>query len=382
MASRIKGHQIWAVLVLVAAALWVGTGKFASVGSEEAHASQAQPDAPAAAPGTTPGTAAETPAPPGLRVVAAMTPVFADHAREIRVSGITGADKRAVLAARTSGVISTLPISKGDRVAADDVVMTVEGMDVTAAVDEAKATLAQRAQELEVAEKLYQSGNTAELQLIKVRADKAAAEAALSQAEAAADRLNLSAPFAGFIDSVEVERGEWVQTGTPIATLLALDPIVVRAEVSELDMGYVAVGDRAEVSLVSGQEMSGTVRHISRDASEGTRTFPIEVALPNPDHAIPSGMTAEVRLYTQPEKAVTVPRSIITLSEEGVLGLRVVGADNVARFAGVELIDDTAEGLVVTGVPEGVRIIVSGQDLVRDGETVAVKDAPAAAAGN
>ncbi|WP_413875843.1 efflux RND transporter periplasmic adaptor subunit [Albidovulum sp.] len=377
MASRIKGHQIWAILVLVAAGLWVGTGHFASVGSEEAHASQAQPDAPAA-----PDTATETAAPPALRVVAAMTPVFADHAREIRVSGITGADKRAVLAARSSGVISTLPISKGDRVTADDVVMTVEGSDVTAAVDQAKATLVQRAQELEVAEKLYQSGNTAELQLIKVRADKAAAEAALSQAEAAADRLNLRAPFAGFIDSVEVERGEWVQTGTPIATLLALDPIVVRAEVSETDIGHVAVGDRAEVSLVSGTEMSGTVRHISRDASEGTRTFPIEVALPNPDNMIPSGMTAEVRLYTRPEKAVTVPRSIITLSEEGVLGLRVVGADNVARFAGVELIDDTAEGLVVTGVPEGVRIIVSGQDLVRDGETVAVKDAPAAAAGN
>ena len=382
MASRIKGHQIWAVLVLVAAALWVGTGKFASVGSEEAHASQARPDAPAATPDTAPGAAAQAPAPPGLRVVAAMTPVFADHARKIRVSGITGADKRAVLAARASGVISTLPISKGERVAADDVVMTVEGTDVTATVDQAKATLTQRAQELDVAEKLYQSGNTAELQLIKVRADKAAAEAALSQAEAAADRLNLRAPFAGFIDSVDVERGEWVQTGTPIATLLALDPIVVRAEVSELDMGHVAVGDRAEVSLVSGQEMSGTVRHISRDASAGTRTFPIEVALPNPDHAIPSGMTAEVRLYTRPERAVTVPRSIITLSDEGVLGLRVVGADNVARFAGVELIDDTAGGLVVTGVPEGVRIIVSGQDLVRDGETVAVKDAPTAAAGN
>ena len=382
MASRIKGHQIWAVLVLVAAGLWVGTGHFASVGSEEAHASQARPDETGAAPETAQGTATETPAPPALRVVAAMTPVFADHAREIRVSGITGADKRAVLAARSSGVISTLPIAKGDRVTADDVVMTVEGSDVTAAVDQAKATLVQRAQELEVAEKLYQSGNTAELQLIKVRADKAAAEAALSQAEAAADRLNLRAPFAGFIDSVEVERGEWVQTGTPIATLLALDPIVVRAEVSETDMGHVATGDRAEVSLVSGAEMSGTVRHISRDASEGTRTFPIEVALPNPDHAIPSGMTAEVRLYTRPEKAVTVPRSIITLSEEGVLGLRVVGADNVARFAGVELIDDTAEGLVVTGVPDGVRIIVSGQDLVRDGETVAVKDAPAATAGN
>lgn len=370
MASRIKGHRIWAVLVLLAAALWVGTGEFSSVGSEEAHASQAKPGAP------TPGA---EPAKSALRTVAAVTPVFEEHARELRISGVTGADKRAALAARASGVIAALSIAKGDTVEADQVVMTVEGAEVAAAVAEARATLAQRTQELEVAEKLFKSGNTAELQLIRVRADKAAAEAALSQAEAAADRLNLRAPFAGLVDSVEVERGEWVQTGTPIATILALDPIVVRAEVSELDVGFVATGDRAAVRLVNGQTMEGTVRHVARDASAGTRTFPIEVALPNPDRALPSGMTAEVSLFTRPERAVTIPRSIITLSDEGVIGLRVVGADNVARFAGVELIDDTAGGLVVKGVPEGVRIIVSGQDLVRDGETVVVKDAEAMA---
>lgn len=373
MASRIKGHQIWAVLVLLAAGLWIGSGEFSSVGSEEAHAAQPEPAGP---------TGATARARPVLRTVAAVTPVFAEHAREIRISGATEADKTAVLAARANGVIATLPIVKGDAVAADQVVMTIEGAEVAAAVAEARATLAQRTQELAVAEKLFASGNTAELQLIKVRADKAAAEAAVSQAEAAADRLNLRAPFAGVVDSVDVERGEWVQTGTPIATILALDPIVVRAEVSELDVGYVATGDRAAVRLVNGMTMEGTVRHVARNASPGTRTFPIEVALPNPEHALPAGMTAEVSLFTRPERAVTVPRSIITLSDEGVIGLRVVGADNVARFAGVELIDDTSGGLVVKGVPEGVRIIVSGQDLVRDGETVVVKDAGSALAGN
>lgn len=378
MASRIKGHQIWAILVLVAAAVWVGTGKFASVGSEEAHASQARPEPPAASA----EAPAAAPAAPALRVVAAITPVFAEHAREIRVAGTTGADKRAVLAARTSGVIATLPITQGDRVAAEDIVMTVEGSDLAAAVMTAEATLTQRTQELEVAEKLYKSGNTAELQLIKVRADKAAAEAALAQAEADADRLNLRAPFPGIVDSVEVERGEWVQTGTPIATLLALETIVVRAEVSEVSIGYVAVGDQARVQLVGGKELEGRVRHISRDATAGTRTYPIEVAIANPGYAIPAGMTADVSLYTQPERAVTVPRSVITLSDAGVLGLRVVGADNVARFAGVDLIDDTDAGLVVTGVPEGVKVIVAGQDLVRDGEKVVVKDVPAAVPGN
>jgi multidrug efflux system membrane fusion protein len=354
---------LFAIVVFIAAAAWIGTGKFASVGSEEANAAPAE-----ASEAKVSAQATNT----KLRTVAVIKPAFADHAREIRVSGATGADKRAVLAARSSGIISALNVVQGDVVKADQVVTTLEGSDVAAAVTTAEATLAQRTQELVVAEKLFARGNTAELQLIGVRADKAAAEAQLSQALAAADRLNLRAPFAGVVDNVSVELGEWVQTGTPIATILALDPIVVRAEVSELDVGYVNTGDRTIVRLVSGVEMEGTVRFVAREASPLTRTFPVEVALPNPDRAIPSGMTAEIRLYTQPVSSVTVPRSIITLSTNGEIGLRVVNAENVTSFVAVKLIDDTPTGLVVTGVPEDVRIVVSGQDLVRDGETVSV----------
>ena len=370
MSSRFRAHRLSAILVLVAAGIWVGTGKFASVGSEEANAAIPAKDeagqeqtAPDAAEGK-----AET-----LRTVAAITPEVKEHARAIRISGVTDADKRSVLAARTSGVILSLPIAEGADIAAGESVMTIEGPELAAGVETAKAALTQRKQELDVAEKLYRSGNTAELQLIGQRAALAAAEAALSQAEAAADRLALYAPFAGVIDSVDVELGEWVQTGTPIATLLALDPIIVRAEVSEVDVGYVAVGDKVEVKLVSGAMAEGTVRHLSREATGNTRTYPIEVALPNPGHEIPVGMTAELKLFAAPVKTVTVPRSVITLSNEGELGLRVLDADNVAHFASVELIDDTPAGLVLAGVDAGTRIIVAGQDLVRDGEKVNVQ---------
>jgi multidrug efflux system membrane fusion protein len=364
MRSFFKGHRIAAIVVLIAAALWVGTGRFASVGSEEAHASQASgAEAPAAAPRA------------NLRTVAAIVPEFADHAREIRVSGATEPDKKAVLAARSSGIIESLKLAKGDVVDADSLVMTLEGPDVTAAVTTAQASLDQKTRELEVAEKLFQRGQTPELQVNGARAAKAAAEAQLSQASAAVDRLGLRAPFAGVVDSVEVELGEWVQAGTPIATVLSLDPIVVLAEVSELDVGYVKTGDKARVRLVNGAIMEGTVRYVARDASAKTRTYPVEVALPNPDRAIPSGMTAEVSLFTTPVRAVTIPRSIITLSDQGEIGLRVVGEDNIAQFVPVTLIDDTPAGLVVTGVPEKVRIIVSGQDLVRDGDEVIVTEA-------
>ncbi len=101
----------------------------------------------------------------------------------------------------------------------------------------------------------------------------------------------------------------------------------------------------------------------------------MEIAFPNPSAAIPAGMTAQVELYAAPVATVTVPRSVITLNDQGEVGLRVVGADNLAQFIAVEIIDDTEAGLIVAGVPADVRIIVAGQDLVRDGEQVIVTEA-------
>ena len=366
MAFRIRLHRVAAFVVLIAAGVWVGTGEFSMVGSEDAQVAKGtvRPES-----GVQPAVVAALPA---LRTVAAIVPEFRDHAREIRISGVTAPDKRAVLAARADGIIESLGLEKGEGVADGTVVMTLEGPDMMAALAIAEVALEQQKRELAVAEKLYARGNMPELQLIAARSAAATAEAQLNQARAAVDLLILKAPFAGLVDTVSVEQGEWVQTGTPVATILSLDPIVVQAEVSELDIGFVATGAKARVRLVTGAEMQGQVRFIAKEASSDTRTFRIEVALPNPDTRIPSGMTADVRLYAAPVRTVTVPRSVITLSEAGEIGLRVVGADNIARFAAVELIDDTPGGLVLAGIPDGARIIVAGQDLVRDGEPVSV----------
>lgn len=359
----LKFHRTAAFVVLVAAGAWIATGEFSFVGSAQ-EAGAATEAAPTAAP-----EAAPTPL---VRTVSAVEPVFVDHARPIRLSGITAADKRAALAARAEGVIATLGLTKGGMVEAGAVVMTLEGPETLAQTRIAEIALAQRISELEVAEKLFAGGNKSETALTNARSNQAAAEAELNRARAASDRLELKAPFAGIVDTLEVELGEWAQAGTPVATILSLDPILVKAEVSEIDLASVAVGSVARVRLVNGTTMEGTIRLVAREASPSTRTFPVEIALPNPDLALPSGMTAEVQLFAPAVRAVVVPRSIITLSDTGDLGLRVVGADNLAQFAAIKVIDDTAEGLVVVGVPDGVRIIVAGQDLVSNGDEVLV----------
>lgn len=360
MVSRVPLHRMLALVVFVLAALWVLTGHFASVGSEEASAAEAQAAEPAA----------QTP----KRTVAVVKAELADYARLIRISGVTEADKLAILAARSNGVVQELGAEQGDMVARGATVMLLEGQEVRAAVKAAEDQLAQAAEQLAVGEALNAKGSLPETEVTARRAAKTAAEGALAQARAAADRLSLTAPFAGTVDAVNVELGEWVQQGTPIATLISLDPIVVKAEVSERDVAHVAVGAKALVRLVSGVELEGTVRHLARKASDRTRTFALEVDLPNPDGQIPSGMTAELRLTAATQPALTVPRSVLTLNEAGQVGLRLVDDKDIAGFLPVELIDDTEAGFVVTGVPQGARVIVAGQDLVRDGEPVQVKE--------
>ena len=372
-----KLHRIAALCVLVAAGAWIVTGEFSSVGSAEEGTGKGTGESAGEGTGESAGQASSTgetaaDAKPLIRTVAAVDPVFIDHARTIRLSGITAADKRAVLAARADGVINSLALEKGGAVMPDALVMTLEGPETLAQAKIAEIALAQRERELERAERLFSGGNAPEIEVTNARSARDAAGAELARAKASVERLELRAPFAGIVDTLDVELGEWVQAGAPVATILALDPILVQAEVSELDLASVSVGAKALVRLANGTEIEGTVRLVAREASAQTRTFPVEIALANPGLALPSGMTAEVNLSAAAVRAVLVPRSVITLSDTGALGLRVVGADNIAAFAPVTIIDDTPEGLVVTGVPEGRKIVTAGQDLIRDGDTVDV----------
>lgn len=357
--AKLKFHKVAAVAVFLATAAWVATGEFSSVGSA---ANEEQAPAPAAP--------ADTAGPETLRTVAVVKPPRIRHARAIRVSGYTDADKRAVLATRAAGIIEDLPVSLGSQVERGDVVARLEAEGKEAAVETARQLLAQREAEAEAARRLAERGSLPRLQLDNALSALAAARSQLEQAQADLDRNTLRAPFTGVIDKVDVELGSSVGQGAQVATLLNLDPILARGEVSERDLGYVSAGDRAEVRLVDGTSVEGEVRYISRDATSATRTFRVEIAVPNPDRKVPAGMTAEITMRAGAVDATVLPRSVITLGSQGDLGIRAVDADDKVVFYPIDLVDDTPGGLVLAGIPEDARIIVAGQELVADGDTV------------
>jgi multidrug efflux system membrane fusion protein len=355
--AKFRFHKVAALVVLAATVAWVATGEFTSVGSA------ANEDA-APAP-TTEAKAPQTP-----RTVGVVSPPRVDHARAIRISGYTDADKRAVVGTRAAGIIAELPISLGSQVKRGDVIAKLEAEGKEAAVETARQLLSQREAEANASRRLAQGGSLPRLQLDNVLSALAAARSQLKAAEAELDRNTLRAPFDGVVDKVNVELGSAVQPGTDVATILNLNPVLAKGEVSERDLGYIKTGDAAQVRLVSGQEVEGTIRHVSRDASSATRTFRVEVAIPNEDHAVPAGMTAEITLRAGAVPATVLPRSVVTLSNDGDLGIRAVDEDNKVVFFPIDLVDDTPRGLILGGIPQDVRVIVAGQEMISDGDTV------------
>lgn len=196
-----------------------------------------------------------------------------------------------------------------------------------------------------------------------------AAEATVSRAEDAIGQLTIHAPFGGLLETDTAELGALMQPGAICATIIQLDPIKLVGFVPEAQVDRVRVGATAGAQLASGGQVQGEVTFLSRSADPQTRTFRVEITVPNSELLIRDGQTANILIQTEGLPAHLLPSSSLTLNDEGQLGVRMV-VDGVVQFAEVQLIRDTARGVWLTGLPEIAEVIVVGQEFVSAGVEV------------
>ena len=199
------------------------------------------------------------------------------------------------------------------------------------------------------------------------------AAAAVAAAQKEIERLTIKAPFSGLLESDTAELGSLLQPGSLCGTVLQLDPIKLVAFVAETEVSRIEVGASAGARLaVGGQELVGNVSFLSRSADENTRTFRVEVEVPNPDRRVGDGQTVEILIASDGAAAHLLPASALTLNDDGALGLRLLDDEDTVRFQPVSLMRDTVDGVWLTGLPDTVDVIVLGQEYVTDGVKVAV----------
>src|SRR6056297_1532881 len=197
------------------------------------------------------------------------------------------------------------------------------------------------------------------------------AEAAVMRAQQDIERLTITAPFSGYLESDTAEIGSLMQPGALCATIIQLDPIKLVGFVPEAQVDRVTLGANAGARLASGREVTGEVTFLSRSADERTRTFRVEITVPNPDTTIRDGQTADILIQTEGTPAHLLPTSAMTLNDDGQLGVRIV-EEGIVRFVPVRMLRDTVRGVWLSGLPEVADVITVGQEFVTDGVQVRV----------
>jgi multidrug efflux system membrane fusion protein len=350
-----KASRITAVGLVAGAALWILSGYLIPHESAESKAALG---------------GGEAKLEKRFRVAVIDTSVVS-HSRKLLLSGRTEADRKVVTFARTNGMLEELKVRRGSQVKKGDVIAVLSDEAREAQVAQAKAQLEQKRVELAAKRRLLQSSAIPKLELDNLEAMYKAAEANVAVAEAERDRSIITAPFDGVVTEVsQVGTAAFAFAGKEIVQIVGLDPMLAIVEVSERKVANVKVGDTAEVRLVSGQVREGRIRYVSKSAAAATRTYKVEVELPNADHTIPDGITAEVTIPLTPVPATRVPRSALVVSSAGDIGVRTVDAQGKVGFVPTSVVEDDQRFMWLAGVPDGARVIVQGQDFVREGNLV------------
>ena len=357
-----KASRITAVGLVAAAALWVLSGHLIPHETAESRAA------------VRPEAASEK-----LFRVAVIDTSVVPHSRKLVLSGRTEADRKVALTARTGGVLTELKVKRGQQVKQGEVIAILSDDAREAQVAQARALFNQRRTELEARRKLIEQGTLPKLELVNLESQFKASEAGLAGAEAERDRGIVRAPWDGVITDVPAEVGgaAFSMAGKDVATMVALDPMLAVVEVSERKLAGINVGDTAKVRLVTGQVAEGKIRFVSKSASQSTRTYRVEAELKNADGVIPDGITAEVSVLLAPVPLTRVPRSALTFSSGGDLGVRAVDGESKVQFHRVSVHEDEQAYMWLDGVPQGARVIVQGQDFVREGQQVEAVLTPA-----
>ena len=242
-----------------------------------------------------------------------------EKAKKIKVSGTTEADKLIKIRAEASGTVVSRPVKQGQFVKKDQLIC-----------------------------QLYNAGRTS--------------------------YPKVKAPFDGYLETFSVKEGDYLNTGAVCATIIDPDPMRLIGEVSEKEINFVKVGAKAEAELISGKKVEGVVSFVSTSANKGTRTFRVEIDVKNSDRSIRDGVSAQIAIKGDTILAHKISPSILMLGEAGELGIRTVNEDDQVEFKKIDILEDSMEGIWITGLPKNTRIITIGQEYVFQGQTVNVKE--------
>jgi membrane fusion protein (multidrug efflux system) len=338
-----------------------------------------------------------------------LTQVRAEDVVEwIRAIGSIHADQRVNLSAEVGGRLAEIEVEVGDLVGKGDLLARLDDERLRIARDLARAEVEMARANLEKSRRdaqrqvnLFEDQVTSEYSLeqadLKARIDEGqlkVTQARLAAAERDLADASIISPVDGEITRKHVEVGELIEAATPLFDIAKIDRVKVVVHVSELEIARLHKGQEAEISvdgvseleiarLHKGQEAEisvdghpgivfrGTVNTISAQADPQTRAFPVEILVVN-DRAekLLPGFIGRARIRGRTfENAISLPEEVV-VQRDGRPVVFVATGDTASARVIETGFADRGSVLITKGLEAGDRVIVTGQQSLRDGDKI------------
>jgi multidrug efflux system membrane fusion protein len=270
----------------------------------------------------------------------------------------------APVAFGAAGKVAELPVAEGSIVEAGTLLCALEGDGTSARVRQAEAVVARAREQHSNDQKRLADGWVSPARVKASRAALDEALAALEVARTGAAERRAVAPFRGVFEKRNASLGQFVAMGASCGVVVRLDPITFVAGASEKQALNIKPGAAARVRLPDGKEAAGQVEKLASVADPRTRNFEVKVATPNPDNAIPVGRTAEIKINIGLGKAHKISQSLLKADQQGRIGVYFLDVGGVVSFAPADIVDESKDGVWVTGLPDEAQLVAEGQDVM------------------
>lgn len=415
-----RRSYLWALLIAIAVFGWMASGQLASPPSEQASASAvAETDDKAATSQDDEVTKLTIKA---LEVVNNKTPL------QVRASGVTRTSFELPIISRRTDVVASIIAKEASWVTQGDIILELGKGTLAADIAAAKAdrqaanaayrdakkrfspdgTLAAQLNaaesELEALSATYIStqmlvarGLETELTLSNQRAQVTAAQTRLFELQSLSEEKELSASYAalkavdariasleeqlrfttirapqdGWLETISVEAGEYVNASSQVAHLLGLQELVLDVPIPQARIQDVAIGDATTVDIIGQDKFEAKVAKIASIANDATRTFGVEISLDNQQGRLRAGMSAEASVTIDMVDAFRISPAHLNVNEDGQLTAKIVGQDNRVEIVPVSLVKTAGNSAFISGLPDGAIVLAAGQAFLSKGESVA-----------
>ena len=327
--------------------------------------------------------------------VVVVSPERAESVQRTELTGSFNAQRASLLSPQLAGLVERVAVDAGDQVVAGDVLVQLDRDLAELAVARAEASVQERQASLDEALRLRDEGRrlvqdrfVPETEVQAREAGVAQAEAALSssRAELATARALLNqhrviAPFDGVIASRRTEVGEWVQTGTPVVELVAVDALWLDIRAPQQYWASLQPDARVqvEVDALPGRDFEATVHARVPVSDPDARTFLVRLALTATEADITPGMSARASFeWSRGGEVLRVPRDALTRYPDGTTTLWVVDRDQTSPVANEVQVELAATGArfqaglieVRAGLNADQAVVIRGNELLSEGQAV------------